>query len=235
MVKRLIKLFTSMKLTVVLLTLAMVLVFIGTLAQVHEGLYIAQSRYFKSWLIVAPHIGPSKVPIVFPGGYLIGTLLLVNLLSAHLARFALTWRKTGIHLTHGGLSLLLLGQLLTDVLSRESAMRLAEGESRNYSVDFQGNELVVIDTSDPKHDEVVSIPESLVAKQGEIRDTRLPATLKVLKYWPNADLLTAPGSNALFTAGTSISAAAAVSAGTGPYTVADFTNSGAGNTVFQSA
>jgi ResB-like family len=197
MVKQLVKFFTSMRLTVVLLCLSILLVFIGTLAQVHEGLYLAQARYFKSWFIVGPIIASAELPIILPGGYLLGTLLIVNLLSAHIARFAFTWKKAGIHLTHGGLIFLLIGQLLTDVLSTESALQLAEGETKNYSVDFHANELVIVDPSDANHDQVSSIPEHRLAGGGEIRDTRLPVAIKVLKYWPNADLFTAPVSNSI--------------------------------------
>jgi len=190
MVNRIVKFFTSLKLTVVLLGAGLLLVFIGTLAQVDEGLYMAQTRYFKSWYIWAPTVFSTRLPIIFPGGYLIGTLLLLNLLAAHIKRFQFTTKKLGIHLIHGGLILLLLGQLLTDAFSTESAMRLAEGESKNYSQDFRDNELVVIDTSNPQQDEVVSIPEALVAKQREIRDDKLPLSLRVLNYWSNSEVLT---------------------------------------------
>src|SRR5262249_47746621 len=145
-------------------------------------------RYFKSWFIWKPTIGQAQWPLFLPGGYLIGTLLLVNLLAAHLKRFQLSWKKFGIHLTHGGLMLLLLGQLSTDMSSTESAMRLAEGETKNYSQDFRANELVLIDTSDPARDRVVSIPESIVARKGDIRHAALPVTLRVKNYWPNCDV-----------------------------------------------
>src|SRR6266516_4494325 len=182
------KLLTSLRLTVVLLGFGLLLVFVGTLAQVHEGLYEAQTRYFKSWFIWRPTIGDNPWPLLLPGGYCIGTLLLVNLLAAHIQRFRLSARKIGIHLTHGGLILLLLGQLLTDMFSTESAMRLAEGEAKNYSQDFRANELVVIDTSDPRNDRVVSIPESLVARKGLVRHPALPVNLRVSDYWQNCDV-----------------------------------------------
>src|SRR5436309_12097322 len=107
MVERILKFFNSLKLTVVLLSVGLVLVFIGTLAQVDEGLYQAQARYFKSWLILRP----LNLPILFPGGYLLGTVLMVNLLAAHTARFQLTRKKAGLFMIHGGVILLLLGQL----------------------------------------------------------------------------------------------------------------------------
>ena len=189
MLDRLVKFFTSLRLTVACLGFAVVLVFIGTLAQVDEGLYQAQARYFKSWWILRP----LNWPIIFPGGYLLGTVLLVNLLAAHAKRFQLTRKKTGIFMIHAGIILLLLGQLLTDVLSRESAMRLTEGESRNYSEDFQRNELALVDTSDPQTDSVISVPERLLATRKEFPVPQTPFTVRVKNYWPNSMLSTNPG------------------------------------------
>ena len=86
LLKRLVKIFTSLRLTVILLAFAIVLVFIGTLAQVDEGLYNAQARYFRQWLIFGLDLFGHKIPIILPGGYLIGTMLLVNLVCrAHLS------------------------------------------------------------------------------------------------------------------------------------------------------
>src|SRR5215468_10675562 len=82
--KRLIKFFASLRLTVVCLAL----VFFGTLAQVDEGLYAAQNRWFRSFFVINAHLGRWPVPI-FPGGYLIGTVLLVNLMLSHGAQY---WR-----------------------------------------------------------------------------------------------------------------------------------------------
>lgn len=197
MVDRIIKFFCSLRLTVTLLCFSLVLVFVGTLAQVHEGLYSAQVRYFKSWLVLQPTIGNSVWPIVLPGGYLLGTLLLINLLAAHIKRFQFTRKKIGIHLIHGGLILLLLGQLLTDALSHESSMRLFEGTRSNYSEDYRANELVLTDTSDPASDFVVSIPEARLADKGEIRDANLPVTMRVLDYWPNCDVEENPPAEAV--------------------------------------
>jgi hypothetical protein len=197
MVERIANFFTSLKLTVVLLSLGLLLVFVGTLAQVNEGLYQAQARYFRSWFIWGPILFGKKLPILLPGGYLLGSMLLVNLVAAHLKRFQLTWKKLGIHLTHGGLILLLLGQLLTDALSTESAMRLAEGESKNYSEDFRENELVVIDKANPEHDEVVAIPESVLSRQREIKHEKLPFTVRVQNYWANSSVSDQPMNNSL--------------------------------------
>ena len=81
MFDRVIKFLTSLRLTVVCLACAVVLVFLGTLAQADEGLYHAQHRWFRSFLIWwGPHGASWAVP-VFPGGYLIGGVLVLNLVS----------------------------------------------------------------------------------------------------------------------------------------------------------
>src|ERR1700735_5089951 len=124
LLKRLIKIFTSLRLTVILLAFAIVIVFIGTLAQVDEGLYNAQARYFRQWLIFGLTISGHRIPLLLPGGYLIGTMLLLNLVAAHVYRFQLTVKKIGIQLTHLGVILLLVGQLVTDMMARETQIRL---------------------------------------------------------------------------------------------------------------
>ncbi|MBU6399117.1 MAG: cytochrome c biogenesis protein ResB [Verrucomicrobia bacterium] len=188
MVERIISFFTSLRLTVVCLCLAVLLVFIGTLAQVDEGLYQAQNRFFRSLLIYWSPAGSSwKIP-VFPGGYLIGGVLLLNLIAAHLRRFKFSRKKIGILVVHSGLILLLLGQFMTDLFSTESGMRLTEGESKNYSESSLHNELAVINTSHPDHDRVVAIPESLLARPGEIQTAALPFVLRVKRYFPNSQV-----------------------------------------------
>src|SRR5208282_6443596 len=121
-VKRLVKFFASLRLTVVLLAFAILLVFIGTLAQVDEGLYNAQTRYFHKLVILGVDLFGKKIPVILPGGYLIGILLLINLLTAHIYRFQFTIKKIGIQLAHAGVILLLVGQLVTDQLSHETQM-----------------------------------------------------------------------------------------------------------------
>src|SRR5216684_7970949 len=114
---RLIDFFTSLRLTVACLALGLVLVFLGTLAQVDLGLYKAQNEFFRSFLVFwGPKTATWKVPVL-PGGYLVGGVLLINLVASHIKRFKLTRKKAGIWLIHFGIILLLLGQLGTDILS----------------------------------------------------------------------------------------------------------------------
>lgn len=194
MLDKLIEFWSSLKLTVVCLVFALVLVFAGTLAQVEMGLWRAQNEYFRSFFVFWTPAGSGlKIPVL-PGGYLVGGVLLINLIAAHLRRFAFSRKKAGIWLVHVGLIVLLVGQLLTDALSRESAMQLFEGETKNYSEDFRGNELAIIDQTDPKTDTVFAIPERLLRNPGEtIKDMQIPFAIRVKKHWANA-VLVQPGS-----------------------------------------
>src|ERR1700740_1937466 len=155
---------TSLKLTVFCLGCAMILVFLGTLDQVNIGVYEAENRYFKSFFLYFTPPGTTlKIPW-FPSGYLVGGLLLVNLIAAHLARFKFSWKKAGILVLHSGVILLLLGQLFTSLFQVESQMRLDQGETNTYSLSYYHDELALIDTSAPDFDQVISISDAQLYK-----------------------------------------------------------------------
>jgi hypothetical protein len=196
MLNSLIRFFTSVRLTVVCLALAVVLVFVGTLAQVEQGLYEAQSRYFKSFFVTWAVPGTDwRIP-VYPGGYLLGSVLVINLIASYVRRYPFKLRNTGLLMIHSGLVLLLVGQLVTDVFSVEGAMRLEPGETRNYSEDFHATELVIVDTTDPKFDRVVSVPADWLEPGATFDLPESPFSLRVRRFWPNADIVSrpAPGS-----------------------------------------
>jgi hypothetical protein len=186
LIDRIISFFASLRLTVVCLALGVVLIFWGTLAQVDLGLYKAQNEFFRGFFV---HWGPKgaswKIP-VFPAGYTLGMVLLANLVAAHYKRFSFTRKKAGIWIVHCGIILLLLGQLLTDMLARESVLHLREGEAKNYSEADRQSELAVIDHSDPQLDTVVAIPQAVLAGRREVHESQLPFTVRVKQFVPNA-------------------------------------------------
>jgi len=179
---------SSLRLTVICLGLGMLIVFLGTLAQVHLGIHAVQARYFQSLVIFwSPPGAGWKIPIL-PGGYLLGAVLLVNLIAAHAVRFQLTKKKIGIILLHLGVILLLIGQLLTGLFARETQMRIDEGQTAGYSEAPREVELAVIDRSDPNFDQVVAIPEAALARGGTIQNPTLPFTLKIRQFMGNTHL-----------------------------------------------
>jgi hypothetical protein len=186
MIDRFIKFFSSMLLTIVCLSLALVLVFAGTLAQVRLGLYVVQAEFFRSFFVYwTPGGSHWKIP-VFPGGWSIGLVLLVNLLCAHIKRFHFNRRKIGLLFVHAGLIVLLAGFFFSEVLQIESQMRIEVGASTNFAEDSRRNELVVIDTTDPDRDSVIAIPQSVLEQGGEIHHPKLPFALRVKRYIPNS-------------------------------------------------
>lgn len=184
---RLVKFFTSLRLTAVLLAFAIVLVFVGTLAQVDEGLYEAQARYFRAWIILGLDLFGKKIPFILPGGYLIGILLLINLLAAHIYRFQLSVKKIGIQLAHAGVILLLVGQLATDMLAHESQLNFYEGQTKDYAESARKCELIFTTPTGAHTEQIVSIPGSLLARGGEIQNPNLPFAVVVKQYWRNSD------------------------------------------------
>ena len=191
----LLRFFSSLRLTVVLLTLSLVLIFFGTLAQVETGIWKTQKDYFESFFVVwyypktwiaYDQLYWFRIPM--PGGYLLGGRLLINLIFAHITRFKFTPKKSGIFLVHFGLILLLLSELLTDLLSVESQMAIDEGSRSNYSQNYRDNELVLIDRSHSDFDQIHSIPASLLkpGKIVQVPDTELK--IRTLNYYPNAQI-----------------------------------------------
>jgi cytochrome c biogenesis factor len=124
--RQLTALFTSLKLTIVCLVFAMILIVVGTLDQVNLGIYHAQKTYFDTFFVWWQPPGAGFSVPVLPGGWLIGSLLLLNLLAAHFSRFTLGWWRlliviavlsiqTWIILAVGYRGWLLLTFLLIDV------------------------------------------------------------------------------------------------------------------------
>ncbi|MGC4073181.1 MAG: cytochrome c biogenesis protein ResB [Nibricoccus sp.] len=189
---------SSLGLTVTLLALSLVLILLATLDQVDLGIYAVQEKWFRSFVLVdfadplkifrvffdLPHT--QKIAYLYPGGYTLGFLLLFNLIAAHATRFKLTWKKSGIFLTHIGLILLLLGEFFSGVFQEDFQMRIDEGQTKNYSESFHFNELAVIDATDSKTDRVTAIPTEIVANQKSISHSTLPFRIEVKAYYPHA-------------------------------------------------
>jgi len=138
--------------------------------------------------------------VPLPGGYLLGGLLLTNLLVSAAFRYQLSARHAGIWITHSGLALMLISELVTDLTERESIMVINEGESANYSKDFHLDEFALIDESDPAKDHVMSIPIDLLEPDSDNStdfptldlaqtDQRFPFMLVVRDFYKNTDFI----------------------------------------------
>lgn len=176
----------SLRLTVALLLLSLVMIFVATLDQVHLGVWGVQKKYFHAFLVLAKVPGTELSVPIFPGGYLLGGALLLNLVTAHAYRFSLSWRKSGIWLVHFGLILLLIGEGLSGLMQRDGQVRLDVGQTRRYVESFRENELAVTDATDPGFDQVIAIPMARLKGEAAIQHPKLPFVLRPVAFYPNA-------------------------------------------------
>ena len=141
---------------------------------------------FKTFVLSTSY--PTMFKFPFVGGYLVAVVLLINLLAAHFQRFSFSKRKIGIFLTHAGLILMLLGQIVTDQFQVESNMRLEEGQSKNHSISRELCELVIIDKQGPQKDIYASIQAGALFRGKKIQMGDLPFEATVEDYYENSDL-----------------------------------------------
>jgi ABC-type transport system involved in cytochrome c biogenesis permease subunit len=186
---------SSLRLTVALFALSIILVFSGTLAQVDAGLWTVVDNYFRSAYVWIPlqiyfpeawHVGGS---IPFPGGWLLGSLLLVNLLAAHAVRFKLSWKRSGIIILHAGLIIMMLSELVTGKFAVEGSMLIYEGKSSSFVTHPRETELMVTLDGSSATSEVVVVPMALLRRgQGIIQSDDLPFDVEVVQYMVNSRL-----------------------------------------------
>ena len=67
-------------------------------------------------------------------------------------------------------------------------MRLAQGDTKNYSDDPRLTELAVIDTTDPEYDQVTAIPEAVLRRKRTIEHPSLPFQIVVRNFFQNSRL-----------------------------------------------
>ncbi|TWT98609.1 cytochrome c biogenesis protein [Stieleria varia] len=114
----------SLKITVALFACSLILVLVGTLAQDEMNMQDVKQRYFVSWIArmhvddffpqaFYPHTRPFELVLPFPGGALIGTMLLINLIAAKVTRFKI--HAKGNRLV-AGLVFLAMGAFLTTLI-----------------------------------------------------------------------------------------------------------------------
>jgi hypothetical protein len=137
--------------------------------------------------VVWAHIpGTSRRIPVFPGGALVGLVLLVNLVAAQLGRLQLKWSKSGIWIIHAGLVLLLAGQFITGLLQTEMRLPIEEGETANFLESPRNEELIITDVTNPKAEEEFAIPEALLARERPLDVAGTPLRLDVKAYYRNS-------------------------------------------------
>lgn len=227
--RRTFEVLASLRLTVVLFVLSLIVVFYGTIAQKEIGTWPAVGEYFRCFVAKVPLevlcvygnyaqklFNPDvKEPLFqfpdlwvpLPGGWLLGTLLMVNLLAAHAVRFKLRWDRVGVLVLHAGLILLMVGEVITGLYQVEGYMSIEKGKSSNYIIHRDTMELALTRTVDPKHDQIVAFRSPLLQDGATLDDAALPFEIHIEQYLPNAKLQRVePGTPNPATAGSGLQA-----------------------------
>ncbi len=177
----------SLRVSMVLFGLSLFLVFFGTLAQKHAGIERVLTQYFycsMAWVdlnlisdftevffrfrFLGSLEHPVRLFVPFPGGYVIGWAMVLNLTAAHIVRFKLSWRRAGIWALHAGMVVLLGGEFIRAEMAQENRISLMEGETADFMTNLHLVELVVATPPAAGVSEVVSVPGDLVAKAAPV-------------------------------------------------------------------
>lgn len=178
----------SLRLTVVCLAVLIVLVLACTFAQVKLGTMRAVEIYIRNLWLWAEIPGTSYSIPVFPGGGLVGLVLLVNLIAAQGTRLERSWRKLGIWIIHFGLIILFIGEFVTGFFQIEAQMPIFEGQTRSYTERPEEVELAVVDTTAADKDRVYAFHESLLERSAAVEHPELPFRILLKRYYKNSEL-----------------------------------------------
>ena len=187
--KKVLDILGSFGLACILFLFALLLTFLGTLAQVDHGLYEAQKKYFDSFFLV--HYFYDTIPVPLPGMFLVMSLLAVNLVVGGMIRMRKDWKRAGVLIIHVGILIMLAGGLVKQMYATEGHMALFEGNSAERYVSYNNWEIAIA-----KANAEGEVPEYTVPDQylryldpGESRDIvidDLPFELEVTDYMVNA-------------------------------------------------
>ena len=160
-----------------LLIWLIILLITGTIAQKNIGLYLAQKKYFSSFILWEFNIIP------LPGGYTIMFLIFISLL-ARLLLYDWKIQNTGSIIVHLGALFLLLGGGITAKYSHEGSMIIKENSSTNFISDYHQRELVITRSD---NNETISFNITSL-KQNYIESTLLPFTFTIEKIYKNTKI-----------------------------------------------
>ncbi len=188
-VTKAIELLASYRLAAAVFVLLLLLVYLGTLDQIENGLFAAQEKYFSSLFFI--HTFFDFIPMVLPGGYLLMIVLTVNLLCGGILRMRKGWSQAGVLVMHSGILLLMAGAFITFKFSYDGHMTLYEDQRSNEFQSYHDWELTVTEATldgDAKQFVIDNDALQRLAQDGrkEFSDPALPFTLALYDFEPNA-------------------------------------------------
>lgn len=175
-----IKTLSSVRITVVCLVLLFILTLWGTVDQVQSGLYLAQARFFNSWVFTFWGFVP------FPGARLVLWTLFINLVCAALVRLAYRRSNAGIIITHFGILLFFVAAFVTFHGVEESYITLMEGAGSNVSTAYHVWELSVWTQDDDKK-QVVAFDANRFRPGQRLDFGKYGFSVAVKSYYPNCE------------------------------------------------
>ena len=111
-------------------------------------------------------------------------------------------RKAGMVLLHVGVMGLMLNEILVTTAHKEHRLSLFEGETSSEVIDVRFHEMAIVDVSDPKVDQIVTVPAQKLASLQKISSPELPFDIRGVRYLPNSKLVSGrPQLGSLATAG----------------------------------
>ena len=173
---------SSVKITVLCLGLLFILVFWGTIAQVNEGLFLAQKRFFHSWFFLAGGFIP------FPGAQLVLWILFLNLLCAAITHFAYLRSQVGILIIHFGLLIYFVAAFVTFNVAKESQLTLRETAGSNVSSSYHEWELSIWKVEDENQKNVTAFDSHYFKTNDKLSIPENHLTFTVKAYYSNASV-----------------------------------------------
>ena len=178
---------SSFGLSCSLLMLLALLTWLGTLEQVHSGLYDVQKKYFESFFLVHD-FGPIALPL--PGANLVMCVLAANLMIGGILRLRRSWTKVGVLVVHLGIVMLLIAAFVKNYHSQEGHLTLFEGQSSNaYQSYYRWEVAVARDFGDGQIQEFLIHQEDFAHAIGSepvvLKSSELPFDLELSRFMRN--------------------------------------------------
>ncbi len=96
-------------------------------------------------------------------------------------------KRGGIVLLHWGVALLMFNELFVGLATEEAQMTIEENQTVNYVRDIRELEIAIVDSSGDVEDDVIVIPQSMIADGETITHEWLPFNIEVVSFMQNSD------------------------------------------------
>ncbi|MBI5093671.1 MAG: cytochrome c biogenesis protein ResB [Candidatus Hydrogenedentes bacterium] len=125
----------------VIFLLLLLLVFLGTVEQVNQGLFEVQKKYFESIFLVHYFFG--KIPVPLPGVYLLLALFTLNIMAGMVLRMRRGLAHLGVLIVHIGMVLMIVAGFVKFKFSDDGNLALWEHDQANVFESYHDYELAI--------------------------------------------------------------------------------------------